>query len=139
MIVLLGFLLAVGLIALLAGYVRNKNIEKKIESGELDEYPEVTEVDTDCCGQHELCEKDSLLAAVSQKVEYYDDEELDQFIGYEPTQYNGDEAEMFRDVFYTMHDTEVAGWVRSLTLRGINLPEMVKDEVLLIVGERRIH
>ena len=32
---------------------------------------------------------------------------------------------------------EVAGWVRSLTLRGIELPDEVKDEVLLIVGERR--
>lgn len=139
MIVLVVFLIGIGLIALLAGYVQNREIKKKIERGELDEYPEVVEVDTECCGQHQLCEKDSLLAAVSQKIEYYEDEELDQFIGYTPNQYDENEAELFRDVFYTMHDTEVAGWVRSLTHRGINLPDLVKDEVLLIVGERRIH
>lgn len=46
---------------------------------------------------------------------------------------------MFRDIFYTMQDTDVAGWVRSLMLRGISLPEEIKDEVFLIVGERRIH
>ena len=27
----------------------------------------------ECCGQHETCEKDSLLAAVSKDVEYYED------------------------------------------------------------------
>ena len=26
-----------------------------------------------CCGQHEVCEKESLLAAVSQDIVYYDD------------------------------------------------------------------
>ena len=28
-----------------------------------------------CCGQHIVCEKDSLLAAVSTEIEYYEDEE----------------------------------------------------------------
>lgn len=40
-------------------------------------------------------------------------------------------------MLYTMRDEEVAGWVRSLQLRGIALPEGVKDEVFLIIGERR--
>ncbi|MEO4768560.1 phospholipase, partial [Bacteroides uniformis] len=40
--------------------------------------------------------------------------------------------------FYTMQDTDVAGWVRSLQLRGIALPENIKDEVFLIIGERRL-
>ena len=44
----------------------------------------------------------------------------------------------FRDVFYTMQDTDVAGWVRSLQLRGIALPDNIKDEVFLIIGERRL-
>jgi hypothetical protein len=29
--------------------------------------------------------------------------------------------------------------VRSLQLRGIALPDNIKDEVFLIIGERRIH
>ena len=99
--------------------------------------PEVKEVDVECCGQHEVCERDSLLAAVSKKIEYYDDEELDQFIGKAGDAYTEEETEMFRDVLYTTLDVEVAGWVRSLQLRGIELPDDLKDEVFLIIGERR--
>ena len=73
-------LVLLGVIALIAGIIRNKRLQKKIEKGELDRMPEVKEVDVECCGQHEVCERDSLLAAVSKKIEYYDDEELDQFI-----------------------------------------------------------
>ena len=40
-------------------------------------------------------------------------------------------------VLYTMQDIDVAGWVRSLQLRGIELPDDLKDEVFLIIGERR--
>ena len=36
---------------------------------------------------------------------------------------------MFRDVLYTTLDVEVAGWIRSLQLRGIELPDDLKDEV----------
>ena len=37
-----------------------------------------------------------------------------------------------------MRDDEVAGWVRSLQLRGVPLPDTLKDEVFLIIGERRL-
>lgn len=131
-------LVLLGIIALTAGLIRNKRLQKKIERGELDHMPEVQEADAECCGQHEMCERDSLLAAVSKKIEYYDDEELDQFIGREANRYNEEETELFRDVLYTMQDEEVAGWVRSLQLRSIELPDELKDEVFLIIGERRI-
>ena len=36
-----------------------------------------------------------------------------------------------------MREEDVAGWVRSLQLRGIALPDTLKDEVFLIIGERR--
>ena len=130
-------LVLLGIIALIAGYIRNKRLQQKIEKGELDRMPEVKEVDAECCGQHEVCEKDSLLAAVSKKIEYYDDEELDQFIGKEANAYTDEETNQFRDVLYTMQDIDVAGWVRSLQLRGIELPDDLKDEVFLIIGERR--
>ena len=130
-------LVLLGVIALIAGIIRNKRLEKKIEKGELDRMPEVKEADIECCGQHEVCEKDSLLAAVSKKIEYYDDEELDQFIGKEANAYTDEETNQCRDVLYTMQDIDVAGWVRSLQLRGIELPDDLKDEVFLIIGERR--
>lgn len=90
-----------------------------------------------CCGQHEVCEKDSLLAAVSRDIEYYEDEELDRFRGRRGDAYAVAEVEEFREVLYTMREDEVAGWTRSLQLRGVELPDGVKDEVLMIVGERR--
>lgn len=130
-------LIVLALVAATAGIIRNRKLQKKIDRGELDAMPEVQEVNSECCGQHEICERDSLLAAVSKQIEYYDDEELDQFIGRAGDAYTEEETEMFRDVLYTTLDVEVAGWVRSLQLRGIELPDDLKDEVFLIIGERR--
>ncbi|MCF0257982.1 phospholipase [Bacteroides heparinolyticus] len=131
-------LFALTLLAAMAGIIRNRSLQKKIDRGELSAMPEVQEADAECCGQHEICERDSLLAAVSKKIEYYDDEELDKYIGISPDEYTQGQEDEFRDVFYTMQDTDVAGWVRSLQLRGIALPDNLKDEVFLIIGERRI-
>lgn len=36
-----------------------------------------------------------------------------------------------------MKEEEVAGWCRSLQLRNVELPDELKDELFLIVGERR--
>jgi len=136
--ILIVSLIALALVAAAAGMVRNRMLQKKIERGELDAMPEVKEVDAECCGQHEICERDSLLAAVSKQIEYYDDEELDRYIGTAPDAYTPEQEDEFRNVFYTMQDTDVAGWVRSLQLRGIALPDNIKDEVFLIIGERRL-
>lgn len=131
-------LVAIAVLAFILGYLRNKNLRNKLEKGEIDELPGIVEVDVECCGQHAVCEKDSLLAAVSKEIEYYDDEELDKYAGFSSSDYTGDQIEQFREVFYTMRDTDVAGWVRSLQLRGVNLPDQMKDEVFLVVGERRL-
>lgn len=68
-------LLVLTLVAMLIGKTYYYRINKKIEKGELEEIPPVVEIDEECCGQHETCEKDSLLAAVSKGIEYYNDEE----------------------------------------------------------------
>mgnify|MGYP007029505002 CR=1 FL=1 len=131
-------LIALALVAATAGIIRNRKLQKKIDRGELDAMPEVQEADMECCGQHEVCEKESLLAAVSKQIEYYNDEELDRFRGKDASAYSETEIDEFRDILYTMRDDEVAGWVRSLQLRGIALPDNIKDEVFLIIGERRL-
>lgn len=137
--ILIGIII-LGILAAIAGYFRNRKLRKMLERGEITEIPEAQEIQTEeCCGQHETCERDSLLAAVSKKVEYYDDEELDRFRGVEPEEYAEEEVEEFREVLYTLQDIEVAGWLRSLQLRAVNLPDELKDEAFLIVGERRIH
>lgn len=77
LILIIGLIILAG-IAMTVGVLHNRQIQKKIESGELKAAPEIVEADAECCGQHEICEKESLLAAVSKKIEYYDDEELDR-------------------------------------------------------------
>lgn len=135
--ILLIILVGVVLFGLISGYFYNRNIRKKIERGELTEAPPVVTVDGECCGQHAVCEKESLLAAVSKQIEYYDDEELDRFKGRPSDQYTPEETDEFRDILYTMQEEDVAGWSRSLQLRGIEFPDELKDELFLIVGERR--
>lgn len=135
--ILLIILVVVVLFGMGAGYLYNRNVQKKIAGGELKEAPPVITVDSECCGQHAVCEKESLLAAVSKQIEYYDDEELDRFKGHPSDTYTNEEIEEFRDILYSMQETDVAGWSRSLQLRGIELPDEMKDELFLIVGERR--
>lgn len=136
--ILIVSLLALALAAAAAGTVRHRRLQRQLERGELEAMPQVKEVDAGCCGQHEVCERDSLLAAVSRKIEYYDDEELDRYVGVSPEAYSPEQEEEFREVFYTMQDTDVAGWVRSLQLRGVALPRGLRDEVFLVIGERRV-
>lgn len=90
-----------------------------------------------CCGMHVVCEKDSLSTAASSEIVYYDDEELDVFSGRPAESYTASESEMFRDILYTLLPADIAGWARSLQLRGIALPPDVRDELLLVVAEAR--
>lgn len=90
-----------------------------------------------CCGQHLVCERTSLSPDMSAKPEYFDDEELDAFAGRPAEGYTPAEAEQFRDVLLTLRADEVPAWVRSVQQRGINLPEDVRDEMLMLVAEQR--
>lgn len=104
------------------------------------EEPEVAQQpvgDGECCGTHITCEKDSLVAGLDAKVVYYDDEELDAYVGREPEDYSDEEIEQFRDVLLTLLPEDIAGWARSIQLRGIQLPSAVRDELLMIVAEAR--
>ena len=136
--ILILLLVVLCVVAFVAGLIRNHINRQKVESGELERMPEIQPAPADgCCGQHETCEKESLLAAVSKDVEYYEDEELDAFRGVPSDAFTDEVTDQFREVLYTMRSTEVAGWVRSLQLRQVNLPDEIKDEVFLIIGERR--
>lgn len=134
MIVVILILLAIiclGVVAAILQKSYNWKIEEKKEQS-----ASIQSLDG-CCGAHEICEKESLLAAVSKNIEYYDDEELDRFKGYSSNSYSSGEVQEFADVLYTLRSEEVAGWVRSLQLREIELPDQLKDEIVMIVGERR--
>lgn len=145
MIIFLYLTVSIVLLALLVfgmSLIGHQRYVKRVEKGtakpdETSPFELTKEVPDECCGQHATCERDSLLAAVSKEIIYYADEELDDFRGKESEDYTDEEAEVFANVFYELKEVEVAGWVRSLQLRGVNLPDQIKDEVLLVVRERR--
>lgn len=91
----------------------------------------------DCCGQHAVCTRDSLLMAMSKEIEYFEDEELDAFAGRSPEDYTAEEADMFRDVLLTLRPDEIAAWGRSVQLRGIELPTDIRDEFLILIEDVR--
>ena len=135
MIYLVFSLILLAVVAALLGWLRNRRLHRQLERGEISELPTLKQVeDMECCGQHEVCERDSLLAAVSKEIEYFDDEELDRFKNRAADSYSDDEIEQFAYVLHTMQPDEVAAWSRSLTLRGIELPNELRDEVILLIG-----
>ena len=89
-----------------------------------------------CCGAHEVCETDSLLASSPTPV-YFEDEELDTFRLRDEKTYSQQEIAQFEEVLFTLREKEVAEWLKSLQIRNINLPSIIKEEALLIVSERR--
>lgn len=81
------------------------------------------------------CEQDCMMEASTKPIEYFDDEELDAFADRPSDAYTDDEAQQFADVLYTMRQDEVAAWCRSLNLRHINLPDQIKDEVVMMITQ----
>ena len=94
------------------------------------------DVPSDCCGQHAVCERDSLLNK-GMEIIYYDDEELDALAGISPIDFTPEQLQQLEYVFYTLQEKDVAGWLRSLQARNIQLPIDLREEALLIVSERR--
>ena len=126
--ILLLALVALGLLAALLGMLSRKT---------EDNGPDVVQADAASCatcnGEDERCEQECMLEAAVKPIEYYDDEELDQYRGRPSDGYTDSEAEEFADVLYTMKPEEVKGWNRSLILRQINLPNQLKDEVIMMM------
>lgn len=87
-----------------------------------------------CSGDNDKCVQVCMMEASLKDAEYYDDEELDAYAGRASDAYTDAEADCFREVLYTMRQDEVRGWNRSLVLRGINLPDQLKDEVMMLIG-----
>lgn len=121
-------LFALGFVAALLGLFSHKKGEEELP------LQEGVSCNT-CNGENTKCEQECMMEAATREIEYYDDEELDAFKGRPADGYTDEEAERFSEVLYTMKPQEVAGWNRSLILRGINLPDQLKDEVIAFLGE----
>ncbi len=109
---------------------------RQVVKEEKEEVEEKEGAGEECCGMHIVCEKDSLVTFTDQ-IEYYDDEELDRFSGKDAGDYEDGEIEEWRDVLLTLRPEEIAGWARSVRLRGLVMPSAIRDELIMIVEEVR--
>ena len=129
MLILILSIVALGIFAALYSLLSSR--------GNHDDEPiKVAQICATCDGTPTTkCEQDCMMEASTKPIEYFDDEELDSFIGRPAESYTDDEAEQFSDVLYTMRQDEVAAWCRSLNLRGIQLPNQIKDEVVMMISD----
>lgn len=123
-------LIGVVTIALIVFLFRNTKREERQE-------PEVApNPNLECCGAHEICEAETLLT-LKDDIIYYSDEELDVYRGIEPDDYSKEQIDEFRDVLLTLQMHEVTGWLKSLQLRRVEIPTVIREEALMIVEEFR--
>jgi uncharacterized protein YcbK (DUF882 family) len=129
MIILVIALIVLGIIAAILGLM----------SKHRDGVPEIVNAANTSCatcdGTNSKCEQECLMEASTKEIEYFDDEELDAYKGKQANEYSDEEAEQFREVMYTMRQEEIKDWNRSLILRGINIPDQLKDEVIMLIGD----
>lgn len=126
MLYLLLSLVLLGVVAALLGWRSNRR------HGE--EPVVVNDSCATCNGDNDKCEQECMMEAATLPVEYFDDEELDAFRGRRSDEYTDEEIQQFAYILDTMQPTDVRPWTRSLTLRGIEVPDELKDELFLRLG-----
>ena len=119
-------ILGVIFVLIVAGFfvIRRFNANKPVADDHHDHHTD----DGICCGKHSNCSK-----GYDNTNLYFDDEELDRFKGKKQEDYSDEEIEEFRGILYTMKTEEVDTWVHCLQTRGIEIPQAVKDEILLML------
>lgn len=89
------------------------------------------------CGLRSICPTEQILAGeCRQEVIYYDDEELDNFMGRDATSYSPEEEEQWRDVLYTLQTSDLLGWGQSIKHRGLVMPTAIREEFMHLAGEQ---
>ncbi len=97
------------------------------KSKDKENEPPVEAPPADCCGAHAICEKG--LKKIDMNIEYFDDEELDQYKGIPSDRFNDQQIDQFREILYTIRPEELSDWFISLEKRGIELPDVLKQEL----------
>ena len=94
MISLILLLVFAGLVVFTATYFNRRG---KDEQNDI-----VINENSECCGAHEVCERDNL-QIIDTKIEYFDDEELDTLAGISPDNFTKKQiksvSEVAREVF----------------------------------------
>ena len=128
LIIAFGFLLltAIGVVLLVKANKKDKQ-QKQVSD-------EVVAPPSDCCGAHEICEFDQMKMNESI-IEYYDDEELDEYKNIDENAYTNNQIEEFREILYTLKTEEIRYWLLSIERRHIQLPAILKSEARMLMAE----
>jgi hypothetical protein len=88
------------------------------------------------CGIRSICPSEQILKGeCQQEITYYEDEELDAFIGRDENDYSADEEEQWRDVLYTLQPADLLGWGQSIKHRGLVMPTAIRQEFMQLAAE----
>ena len=128
MLALILLLVFAGIAVFVATYFNRRGTNEQIDV--------VISENSECCGAHEVCDRENL-QIIDTKIEYFDDEELDKLSHIAPEKLTDEQVKLLSEVFYTLKESDVAPWLRSLQLRAIQLPLELREQALLIVSERR--
>lgn len=123
---LIGLFTVVGIIVLI-----KVNQDRKKSSTTI---KEASTPASDCCGAHEVCEFDQIKMD-EKRIEYYDDEELDEFKNKNASEYTASQVEQFREVLYTLKTDEIRYWLLSIERRNIVLPNILISEARFLMAE----
>ena len=123
-------LITISALALLAGLAA---LVSKLTRGSNDAVQPTHGECSTCSGEDDRCEQICYMEAATRDIEYYDDEELDRFQHRPSNSYTDEEVQQFADVLYSLRPEDAKGWARSLSLRGINLPDVLKDDLFTLM------
>lgn len=87
------------------------------------------------CSIAAQCTFDCEEETTKPEPDYYDDEELDAYRGIAPEEYTDAQVEEFEEVMTTMRPDEVHEWLVSLGQRGVNLPEALREQALMLMQD----
>ncbi len=129
------YICAVVLVLLIILYRLDRFNKTRRLNQDQSEQPQPSVPAGECCGKHVVCEKQKLAEARMRSAQYFDDEDLDKYIGRKPDGYTDQEVEEFRYVLYTMQQNEVREWMECLQARDIELPDQLKEECYSMMNE----
>lgn len=122
---------AIGVVAYVFFGLRNrlnKSLPNKEEEGKK------SCIDSDTCGVSCFCDDNSLRRQMNQEITYFEDEELDKYRSTPADGYTPQQVDEFYEVLTTLQPNEIPDWLHSLKLRGINLPDALKEEVRIMMN-----
>lgn len=130
-LILAGALIVVGTILYLHHRFTGSTREPAESDPSADPTPNTNSTDI-CCGLHAICERD---LPKTGTIEYFDDEELDIYSGRRSNEYTPPEIEQFREILLSLIPTDIVPWSQSLEQRNIQLPQEIRDEMILLLSE----